>query len=130
MDPTGDPQVAHGTMTNTLRLNGLFLEEDYQDDSGMYSGRGYFGFNQVDRCYEGLWLDVMTSQFQLERGQHDPATNEYHMSGDMTHPRSGRPLHKRSVVRVVAPDEHVMESYMRPADGEECKVMEIRYTRA
>ena len=125
----GEPQVSTGTMTNTLILNGLFLEHDYRDDAGMFQGKGTWGYNTLDKRWEGQWLDTMASWMQLEQGHHDPATNSWHMVGQMTDPGTGQILIKRSLIRVVDENTHVMEMYFTTPLGEN-KGMEITYRRA
>lgn len=129
MDPSQPPNVSHGTMINRAVLNGLFLEQVYKDDADMFEGRGYWGYNEVDRRYEGFWIDPMATLFQLEHGKHDLDTDVYDMSGTMTNPGDGQTMQKRSVIRYLGPEAHVMEMYFRRGDGPEMKCMEIRYTR-
>lgn len=130
MDPNADPQVSTGTMTNTMVLGERFLQHDYQDDAGMFAGKGFWGYNTTDGRYEGLWIDTMCTFFQLERGQHDAATDTYNMEGSMTDPMSGQPLQKRSVIKRVSNDEHTMTMYFKRPQGPETKAMEIHYKRA
>ncbi len=130
MDPSGEPHVSQGTMVNTMVLGGRFLQEEYKDDSGMFEGKGFWGYNTIDKRYEGFWIDSMATFFQLERGQHDPASDSYNMEGSMTDPGSGKPMTKRSVIKALGPDEHVMEMYFKGEQGAEMKCMEIHYKRA
>ena len=130
MDPAGEPNVSHGTMVNTMVLGGRFLQEEYKDDSGMFEGKGFWGYNASDKRYEGVWIDSMATFVQLESGQHDPATDTYAMEGSMTDPSSGQPMAKRSVIKVISPDEHTMEMYFNSEQGPEMKCMEIHYKRA
>lgn len=130
MDPTKDPNVSTGIMINTMVLGGRFLQEDYKDDSGMFEGKGFWGYNTIDNRYEGFWVDSMATFFQLEYGRHDGDSDAYTMVGNMTDPGSGKPMKKRSVIRFLGSDEHVMEMYFQPEGGPEHKAMEIRYRRA
>ncbi len=128
--PGAPPQVSTGTMVNTLVLNGLFLHQDYTDDAGQYFGKGFWGYDQVGKRYEGLWLDVMMSGFQSERGQHDPKSDTYRMEGAMLHPQTGQPIRKVSVIAVHGANEHSVTQFIEFQPGQEMKTMEIRYTRA
>jgi hypothetical protein len=126
----GEPMVSTGVMTNTMVLGGRFLEQSYADDSGMFEGRGFWGYNNVDECYEGFWIDAMSTMFQLESGQHDASKDVYSMSGSMTNPETKQKMSKRSVITFVGPDEHTMEMFFSPEGMPEMRSMHIRYTRA
>lgn len=131
----GDPVISSGTMVNRWELNGLFLSQTYQGDPmgpGMpaFEGRGYWGYNDATGQYEGLWLDIATSMFQLERGTVDTTGKVWTMHGELAHPGGAGTLAKRSVFRVEGPDRHVMEQYMTfPGAPSEVKTMEIAFTR-
>lgn len=129
-DPSGPPNVSKGTMTNTLVLAGRFLQQDYQDDAGVFGGKGFWGYNDVDGRYEGFWIDVMSNMFQIEHGSHDPAGDTYTMRGTITNPSTGKPMTKRSVITVKGRDAHEIVMYFQQEGAAECKVMEIQYRRA
>lgn len=129
----GDPMVSTGVMTNTLELGGRFLRQRYQGDPSAgpfpdFAGRGYWGYNNVDRRWEGVWIDTASTVMQVEHGQRDESGKVWTMHGEMTDPRSGRPIKKRSVITLVDDDHHTMEMYFETPDGE-MKGMEIRYWR-
>lgn len=129
MGPAGEPNVSHGTMTSRMIMGDRFLQQEYHDDAGMFEGRGFWGYNDVDERYEGFWIDVMANFFQLEYGQLDAAGKVYEMRGSMTNPQTGHEMQKRSVITYVGPDEHTIEMYFGAEQGE-LKAMEIRYQRA
>lgn len=129
MDPGQSPHVSYGTMTNTLVLDGRFLQQDYRDDAGRFEGHGFWGYNTIDQRYEGFWIDQMATFFQLEQGQHDPASDVYTLNGAMTDPASRRTIKKRSVITYQGKNEHMIEMFFEGQAGRENKSMEIRYTR-
>jgi len=134
MDPAAEPQVSTGTMVNEMVLGDRFLEQRYQDDSGMFAGRGFWGYNTTDKRYEGFWIDSMGTFFQVEHGQLDKPSKTWSMSSTMTDPGSGKPMRKRSVIKLIDHDRHTMEMFFAPLvngkPGPETKCMEIRYERA
>ena len=129
MDPSAPPSESTGIMVNTMVLGGRFLHHDYQADSGMLQGQGYWGYNTIDERYEGFWLDTMATFFQLDRGQLDAKSDTYHMSGTMTDPMTRNVVKKRSEIAYKNSDEHTMTMFFE-REGREIRQMEIRYTRA
>ncbi len=133
MPGASEPQISTGTMVNELVLGDRYLEQRYQDDSGMFQGRGFLGYNTVDKRYEGFWIDSMATFFQVEHGQLDKNSRTWEMHSTMTDPGAGTPMHKRSVMTATDDDHLTMEMYFAPLidgkPGPECKCMEIRYER-
>lgn len=129
--PGADPMVSTGTMTNRLILGGKFIEHDYTDDPGMFQGKGYWGYNTVDKRWEGVWVDAMAPFMHIETGSHDANAKAWEMTGEMTDPASGARMRKRSVVKLIDNDRHTMEMYFsKDGASEEFKSMVIEYTRA
>jgi len=131
----GEPQVTHGTMKNAFVLGGRFLEQVYDgdpsnDDFGPYLGRGYWGFNRITGKYECVWVDNMSTPIMSEVGEVDATGKVWTMTGTYDDPATGERRNKRSVIRIIDDNHHVMESYMHMADGQEMKTMEITHVRA
>jgi hypothetical protein len=130
----GDPHVSTGIMTNALDLGGRFLKQTYKGDPGAapfpnFEGRGYWGYNTVDRKYEGFWIDTACTLMQFEKGGVDASGKVWTMIGEMTDPQSGGKMRKRSVITLKDNDRHTMEMYFAGPDGKEAKCMEIAYAR-
>lgn len=102
----------------------------YRDDAGEFEGRGFWGYNTVDRRHEGLWIDSLATFFQLEYGEHDSGSDTYTMTGSMTDPSTAKTIRKRSVITYHGPDAHTMEMFFGDAVDQMKRSMEIRYTRA
>ena len=131
-EPGAEPHESTGVMVSRPALGGRFLEQEYHDDGGMFSGRGYFGYNTIKARWEGFWIDTMTTSMQFETGTASDDFTRWEMRSEATEPGTGRLVRRRSVVTISGPDEHTMEMYLSyPADGDaEQRSMEIRYTRA
>lgn len=129
-----EPMISHGTMVNTLIFGGKFIEHDYNDDSGMFSGKGFFGYNTIEERWEGVWLDTMATFMMTERGSYDAETKSWTMTDELKDPGSGHMMTKRSVVTLHGDGSHTMETWFTPTAGKnagkESKCMEIRYTKA
>lgn len=130
----GEPVVMRGSMRNEWDLGGLFLKQTYTGDPAAdgqpgFDGRGYWGFNQTTGEYEGFWIDIATSMFQLERGSVDASGRVWTMIGQLPHPQGGT-LRKKSVITVESPDRHRIEQFLTPEGGEEFRSMQIVFTRS
>jgi hypothetical protein len=130
----GDPITMTGTMVNEFDLGGRFLRQTYRADSpegpfGTFEGRGYWGYNNVTRKYEGFWIDTASTMMQTETGTLDETGKVWAMIGEMVEPQTGGSLKRRSVIKLVDDDHHTMEMFVDTGDGE-VKNMEIRYERA
>lgn len=129
-----EPMVSRGTMRNTPIFGGRFVEQDYADDAGMFQGRGFFGYNTVEKRWEGFWIDTMATFMMTERGAYDAATNSWTMTDELRDPGSGHMMRKRSVVTLRDDGTHTMETWFTPLAGrnagKESKCMEIAYTPA
>ena len=131
----GDPHTSTGTMTNAFELGGRFLKQNYKghDVDGPFpnfEGRGYWGYNTVNNCYEGFWIDTAATFFQIETGQVDDSGKVWEMTGTMTNPQTGDPLVKRSVITLHDENSHTMEMFFEAQGQPSCKAMEIVYTRS
>lgn len=131
----GDPMVSTGTMVNTLDLGGRYLRQDYKGDPNPgpfpnFEGRGFFGYNTIDKRFEGMWIDNASTMMMTEHGQVDASGKKWEMRGQMTDPGSGQPMRKRSVVTIHDDNSHTMEMFFAVGDGPEIKSMEISYARA
>ena len=128
----GDPMVSTGTMVNTLELGGKFLAQHYTGDPSdgpfpEFAGRGFWGYNTATNKYEGVWIDSASTIMQTDMGERDG--NVWTMKGEMPG-QGGGTITKTSIITLIDDDHHSMEMYFPGPDGNECKGMEIQYTRA
>ena len=127
----GEPMVSTGTMVNTMELGGKFLHQHYTGDPGdgpspEFAGRGYWGYNTATNKYEGMWIDTASTIMQTESGDLDG--NVWTMVGEMPD-QTGGTISKKSVITLIDDDHHSMEMYFPGPDGNDCKGMEIQYSR-
>jgi len=119
-----------GVMTNTFQLAGFFLHQDYVGEQHGFAGKGYWGFNQTDRKYEGFWIDTASSTMLHESGDVDESGTIWTMHSSATNPETGDVMTKRSVIRLIDNDHHIMELFLSVDGRPEFRNMEIQYTRA
>jgi hypothetical protein len=131
----GEPMVSTGTMVNSWDLGGRFLKQVYTGDPNPgpfpnFEGRGFWGYNNVTRRYEGFWIDNASTFMNTEVGDLDAAGKTWTMVGEMADPQgSGKSMRKRSVIALKDRDHHSLEMFFTMPDGQECKTMEIQYQR-
>ncbi len=131
----GDPMISTGTMVNSMELGDRYVSHDYVGDPNPgpfpeFKGKGFFGYNTIDKRFEGLWIDNASTMMMTEQGQVDATGKVWEMVGQMTDPGSGQPMRKRSVTTVHDDNSHTMEMFFQVGDGPEMKNMEINYKRA
>jgi len=128
----GAPMTSSGTMVNRWSLNGLYLEQVYESEPGGpfpgFAGRGFWGFNQTEKVFEGFWIDTASSAMQMEKGSVDQSGKVFEMHSEFSH--GGAVMKKRTVFEVINDDQHKMLAHTTPPSGEEMLTMEIVYTRA
>jgi Protein of unknown function (DUF1579) len=131
----GDPFISTGAMVNSWDLLGMFLKQEYTGDQSEgpfpnFQGRGYFGYNHAEECYEGFWIDSASGMMQYEKGTYDPAKRSWEMFSEFTHPETKGRIKKRSVIAIESDQAHTMDTFMTMPDGNTMKVMSIRFTRS
>jgi hypothetical protein len=129
----GDPMVSTGVMTNTFDLDGRFLRHDYKGDPSPgpfpnFEGRGFWGYNDATKKYEGVWVDNASNVMQVDTGNVDDAGKVWTMEGSLPCPQTGQTMTKRSIITLEDNDHHKMEMFF-VRDGQETKGMEIDYER-
>ncbi len=130
----GDPMTSTGTMVNEFDLGGRFLRQTYTGDPSdgpfpSFEGRGYFGYNNVSKVFEGFWIDNASTLMQIETGKVDASGKVWTMTGEMPNPQTGGRMTKRSLTTVEDEDHHSMEMFFDTGEGE-VKSMEILYERS
>ncbi len=130
----GEPMISTGTMTNTLELNGLYLQQDYVGDPNdgpfpSFAGKGFWGFNPHSGNYEGFWIDNASSMMQLETGTVDSSGKIWEMHSSVKVPPHGEPQNRLSRITLIDANRHKMESFFTAPGGRLAKGMEIDYER-
>jgi hypothetical protein len=131
----GDPLISTGIMTNSLDLGGRYLHQSYKGDPNpgpfpAFEGRGYWGYNTIDKRYEGFWIDNACTFMQVETGQVDSTGKVWTMHSTMTDPQTGQPMKKKSVITLRDESRHTMEMFFEVPGAGYQKSMHIEYTRA
>jgi len=130
--PDAAPSVTEGRMVNTLEHGGRFLRQQYRGAFGEHDfhGTGYWGYNNLAMRYEGMWIDDMSTSLSTDAGPYDAESNSWTMEGTDINPQTGRPMERRSIIRVLDEDRHVMSMNFRMDPGADYfEAMKITYER-
>lgn len=128
--PGEPPQESDGSMVSTWQLDGRFLRQEYTSTmmNLPMKGLGYFGYDNMQQAYLGLWMDTFGTGCLVSTGQFDPETNTWTMLGETRTP-AGVMQKQKQVLTVIDADSHSFDFYMVLPDGSEAKQGRIVYTR-
>jgi len=131
MDPAAEPEVTHGTCDNRMTFDGRYLVQSYTGTTlGMpFEGMGMTGYDNAEKRFVSTWVDNMGTGILVTRGVRDEARQTLVMTGEYTDALTGQPVHVRTVLHIVGPDQHTLAMYRAGPDGRERPVMEITYDR-
>ncbi len=132
MDPKAPAQESRGTSEATMILGGRYVQENVTGDmmGGIFHGLSWTGYDLMKKEYLNIWMDDMSTAPMVSRGQMDAAGKMLTFIGTYPDPMKDLKDQKyKTVVKIISPDQHVMEMYMVNDDGTEFKHMEITYNR-
>ncbi len=132
MDPGAPPTESKGTASYEMMMGGRYLHGHYKGVMmGMpFEGVGVTGYDNVSQKFQALWIDNFGTGIMYMTGTYDPNAKALTFVTDMDDPmQPGTKVGIREVIRLLSPDQRVMEMYQNRS-GKEMKMMEITYTRA
>ena len=131
MTPGGQPETVTGTAEFMWILGGHYLATDYHSEfNGQpFEGHGAYGYNNVTKRYESIWLDSMGTEIMKSEGQSEKDGSVIVFNGEFSCPVSDGPMKMRTVM-TIGTDRHVFEMFHPAFDGSgEYKAMEIVYEK-
>ena len=132
MDPKGPAEESDGISDAKVILDGHFLEQNFTGTAmgKPFEGRGILGYDNLRKQYVGIWLDNMATGIMTSSGQYDEASKVLKAEGSMSCPITNETNRwYREVTTITDADHYLYETYMKGADGNEFKAMEISYSR-
>ena len=129
--PDSQPQKSTGTSEVKWIMGGRYLE---QTANGMsmgqeFQGMGIMGYDNMEKEYNGVWIDNMGTGMMTSTGSYNHATKSFTEKGSFTCTEEGGKKSYRGVTTLINPDKYTYEMYVTGKDGKEYRVMEIIYTR-
>lgn len=131
-DPFSEPQVSHGTNTNSWILDGRFLRQEVKGSAfgKPFEGLGITGFDKVRGEYSSLWIDNTSTGFMSASAHYIPATRTFFEQGTMSDPVTGEKNRPFSAKWKIKDDNnYAYEMFLPGPGGKNYKAMEINYSR-
>lgn len=131
-----DPKVTEPTTSRAERdgrivSEGRFLATTVRGEIGNmhYEAESVLGFDRLKDVFVKTWYDNMSTSILVLEGTYDEKNNQIDFRGSTVDPASRQPVKVHQVLKLISPEEQVLEVYVQQKDGREIKTMEIRSTR-
>lgn len=130
MDPSMPAEINEGVSEHRLVLGGRFLEQHYRGGSmGMpFEGIGYTGYDNVQKCYVGTWMDTFGTGVMHSVGTGRPSAKGMDFDAVALEP-TGKKRKFVMKVRIRDADHHTFDMWTKDAKGKLFRTMRIEYTR-
>lgn len=130
-DPSLPPAESSGTATNTMTMEGRYLQGTMKGTlMGMpFEGFGVTAFDTTTGQYQSVWFDNMSTTLMFMTGSYDAAARTFTMRtemSDLEHPSAT--IAVRQTLTIVDADVHRMELF-ETTRGRESRMLEIVFTR-
>ncbi|HVP12167.1 MAG TPA: DUF1579 domain-containing protein [Phycisphaerae bacterium] len=138
--PDAPPSEFKGMAEVKWILDGRYIEENLKCEMPMpdekggtkkmdFTGRGWTGYDNFKNKYVATWIDNMSTQVMLSKGDADPKGKVFTFYAEVDEPVEGKQEQMlKTVARIIDKDKHVFEMYNLSV-SEKDKIMEITYTR-
>ena len=124
----GEPQVTKGSATNTMVLDGRFLQQTFAGSWGgmPYNGMGLFGYDNFLKKFQSVWIDSFGTYMAVAEGK--GSDDGKAISAIYTWDGPMGKIPGRMLYTITGKDSHKIESWTTQG-GKEVKGMEILFTR-
>ena len=122
----GAPSVSRGVLHNKLVAGDRWLVSEYHNESTGFGGHGLYGWDPIQGCYVGTWVDNQTRTLRIMRGQWDAATDTMTYEVEIDGPQ---PMTNRQITRTLDEVTSEFRSSIVLPDGEERVVMTALYRK-
>ena len=131
MAPGAPDQVHSGTSVHRMVLGGRYLEQIYKGMAmGMpLEGIGYTGYDNVQKCYIGTWIDTFGTGLMSSVGVGRPTDEKLDFVAVGIEPNGKKKVFDTSL-RIVNHGKHSYEMWTKGPNGKSYRVMLVEYERA
>ncbi len=129
-DAPGAPeQTSETRATVRMDMNGRYLRATHESEfMGMpFRGQAIWGYNNLRKQYESIWIDNMSTGIAFSTGTCDRAGKVFTFTGEVDDPMSGKKVRQREVTTVLDSNSWKLEMYKPGPDGKEFKTFEVTY---
>jgi hypothetical protein len=128
--PNADANASTGTAKISVILGGRFIVEENTDTvfGRPVSGTRIYGFNNITKQYEAIWMYTMSTAMLFLTGTSSDGGKTIDLTGMSQNHRGDKiPIH--ATIRQVDDDQFVVTLMSTGADGKEAAFQETTYTR-
>jgi hypothetical protein len=131
MAPGAPAQVSSGSSVHRLVLGGRFVEQTYKGTSmGMpFEGVGFTGYDNVQECYVGSWMDSFGTGIMHSKGAGRPTDDRIDFVAEAIEPSGDKKVFD-TILRIRNHGQHSYEMWTKGPSGKPYRVMLIEYERA
>lgn len=130
MAPGAPVEVSQGTAESKPIFGGRFIKQEFTSEwmGQPFQGLGIFGYDNIQKEFQSIWLDSMATGMMVSSGQ---LTDDGSMveEGTFSCPLTNSERWNRSKTTFVDDDTFTFEMFMKDDNGEEFRSMLITYTR-
>ncbi|MFN0012254.1 MAG: DUF1579 family protein [Phycisphaerales bacterium] len=129
-DESQPPEQTSGTMKNSWVLGGRLLRQEWTGTMmGLpFEGLGYWGHDNVEGKFIGMWMDTFGTGWMTSTGDYDAKARAWTMRGSFKDPM-GAAYTQRQVIASKSDKENTMEIYHTAPDGKERLAARFDFTR-
>jgi hypothetical protein len=128
--PNADANASTGTAKISATLGGRFIVEENTDTvfGRPVSGTRMYGFNNVTKQFEAVWMYTMSTAMLFLTGTSPDGGKTIDLTGMSQNHRGDKiPIH--ATIRQVDDDQFIVTLMSAGADGKEAAFQETTYTR-
>lgn len=135
MDPSMPPSESKCTTVITSVMGGRYIQGttngmmNMGEASAPFEGMGLYGFDNVQKKYQAVWIDNMGTGMMTGVGDLSANGKVLIWTMTMADPMTGQVITSREVDTQIDANTQVMEMFVVGPDGKEFRTMEIRYSR-
>ena len=127
-EPTTTPAIRDGRMA----AEGRFLTSTTVGQIGTtpYEGQSVLGFDNAKKVFVKTWFDNLGTSILILEGTYDEKNNLVDFVGFTTDPLTRKPVKVHQIMKIIDPNNQILEVFVELKEGKETKSMEIKSIRS
>lgn len=131
--PGAPPEVSKASCVNKMIMGGRYQESTTKGNmmGQPFEGMSTTAYDNAKKVFVTTWIDNMGTGMMVLEGPWDEATKTMTLTGNVVDPTAGtgKEMKVRQLYKVIDNNNHLMEMYGPGPDGNEFKMMEIKFAR-